>query len=248
LQIIKRVHYANVLRSVSDRDEPDFKVLRYLVTAAQSVADIGANVGIYTKFLSDLVSESGCVCSVEPIPSTFTLLQSNVKKFNMRNVALRNCAISSFDGTVVMQVPKYKSGGENFYEARIVSAARDNSLKQVEVPCLTIDSLLSDVPVSFIKCDVEGHELSAVKGAAQTINKLRPAWLIELSGNPDEPHSPSRETIRMLTEGGYQPCWFDGTQLRLRNIGDRSVNYFFLTSDHVAFLRSRYCPYLAPGL
>jgi FkbM family methyltransferase len=244
LQIIKKVHYAKVLRSISDRDEPDFKVLRYLVTPTQSVADVGANIGIYTKFLSDLVSESGHVYSVEPVPSTFALLLSNVKKLGLRNVELKNCAISSSDGSVTMQVPKYKFGGENFYEARVVGEAQVNSLKRVEVPCFTIDSLFYELPVSFIKCDVEGHELNVIKGAMRTIQKFRPAWLIELSGSPDEAQSTSHETIRILTEGGYQPYWFDGIHLRLRNAGDQSVNYFFLTPKHVSILRERGCPFL----
>ena len=64
-----------------------------------------------------------------------------------------------------MQVPKYEWGGENFYAARIVQGQTDNSLRCVVIPSTTIDLLFTELPSSihFIKCDVEGHELSCIK-------------------------------------------------------------------------------------
>jgi FkbM family methyltransferase len=242
LHIAKKIHYARVLSSVSERDELDFKVVRFLVSEGQSVADIGANFGMYTKYLSDLVGASGHVYSVEPLPSTFDLLRSNVKKLKLSNVELTNCAISSSDGSVSMEVPKYKSGGENFYEARVVTRTDDRSLRRVDVSCSTVDSLFSGLPISFIKCDVEGHELNCVKGAARTIHNLKPAWLIEISGNPDDDKSSAYQTFRILRESGYEAFWFDGTNLRARCSLDKSVNYFFLTTEHLGVLQQRGFP------
>lgn len=65
---LRRWHYRRVLRSSTDADEPDLKVVRELVEPGITAVDLGANIGIYTKALSDLVGPSGKVISVEPIP------------------------------------------------------------------------------------------------------------------------------------------------------------------------------------
>ena len=103
----------------------------------------------------------------------------------------------------------------------------------------TINSLFSDLDhdISFIKCDAEGHELRCVKGATGIIKKSKPSWLIEISGDPDDPESAASETFRLLNRESYEAFWFDGESLRKRNTGDRSVNYFFLSAMHLQALR-----------
>jgi FkbM family methyltransferase len=239
LHFVKKIHYARVLHSISEKEEPDLQVLKYLVGAGECVADLGANIGVYTKYLSEIVGPSGQVFSVEPIPLTFDILRSNVRKLGSKNIELRNCAISDTNGLVTMEVPKYDSGGENFYESRIVCEQADNDLRTVVIPASTIDSLFSGRPVHFIKCDTEGHELCCIQGAMRTIRASKPSWLIEISGNPDDETSSAYETFQILRESGYEAFWFDGTNLRARSLLDTSVNYFFLTSEHRQELKSK---------
>jgi FkbM family methyltransferase len=244
LHFIKKIHYARVLRSISETDEPDLRVLKHFVSPGHHVADLGANIGIYTKCLSELVGTSGRVHSVEPIPLTFDILRSNVRKFRLRNVELKNCAISDSDGNVTMEVPRFDGGGENFYGARIVSGHTGRSCRQAVVPSYTVDSLFSELesPIHFIKCDVEGHELSCLRGAVRTIQSSKPAWLIEISSRPDDEKSTSYQTFRLLRESQYQAYWFDGSRLRVYRAGDTSVNYFFLRAEHLRVLRERDFP------
>ena len=44
---------------------------------------------------------------------------------------------------------------------------------------ITIDSLLHDLPVSFIKLDVEGYEHKAIKGGLNTIQLYKPILCVE---------------------------------------------------------------------
>jgi len=242
LQFAKKVHYVRVLRRVTESDEPDLKVLKVLVEPGQFVADIGANIGVYTKYLSERVGPSGRVISVEPIPPTFDILHSNVRKLGLNSVETKNYAISDTDGQVRMEVPKYDSGGENFYGAHIGSGGV-GPMRSFVVPAITVDALLSAVPlVHFIKCDVEGHELNCIRGALKTIARSKPAWLIEISGDIDDERLSSYQTSRILGNNGYGTYWFDGTTLRLRCPGTKSVNYFFLTASHLERLRQKGFP------
>ncbi|ABF41846.1 Methyltransferase FkbM [Candidatus Koribacter versatilis Ellin345] len=44
----------------------------------------------------------------------------------------------------------------------------------LEVECVTLDSVLGDAPVSYLKLDVEGFELPTLRGAAQSIRRNKP--------------------------------------------------------------------------
>ncbi len=235
---LKKVHYVRSLRSFS---ENDVDVVKSLVNPGEYVIDIGAHVGWYTKVLSEQVGENGQVYSIEPIPITFELLSFCVKKLKLRNVRLLNCGISEKDGSALMEIPQYRTGGENFYQARIVNEEMiDQSFKHYEIDLKSIDSLflsLSD-RITFIKCDVEGHEFSVIRGAAKFLANSKPAWLVEVSGNPDDHYSEYHALFEYLTRRGYTAYWYDGESLRERSLGVKSINYFFLTPYHLNIFKA----------
>ncbi len=238
LQRLKKIHYARTLRTLSEREEPDLLVLRHLILPGDRVADVGANFGVYTKAFADLVGPQGRVFSIEPVPQTYELLCANVRSLRLDRVQTFNLAISGADGWVQMEIPRYPTGGENFYEARIIRDGDHPEFRTVTVPTRTLDTLLlAEQPsLDFIKCDVEGHELRCLRGASELLKRVKPGWLIEISGNPDVPGSNASEVFHLMGIRGYEAFWFDGTRLRYRQVGDRSVNYFFLTERHLARL------------
>ena len=80
---------------------------------------------------------------------------------------------------------------------------------------------------------LRAHELAVVKGARTVIEKFKPAWLIEVSHDPDEIGSPSNELFSILRSYDYKIFWLNGDNLVERAARDRSVNYFFLTAEQV---------------
>ncbi len=232
----KKYHYARFLKTIPQDYEPDARVLKYFVNAGDVAIDIGANIGVYTSALSRLVGEHGAVYSIEPIPNTFDILQSNIKKLKLENVTLINCGASDKDSTVVMEIPKFSSGAENYFQARVLDNDEhdDGTLRRYKIKMTSIDSLLNDEPrtISFIKIDVEGHELPAIEGAMQVIRKSKPAMLIEVSGDPELESSPAHSLFKALKQEGYGPYLLKDDRLQQRKSGDKSVNYFFLTQSH----------------
>src|SRR5580704_3915250 len=152
LQKLKKIHYAKALRAASENGEPDLKIVRHLVRPGNHVIDIGANFGLYTKFLSELVEPNGRVYSIEPIPLTYEILTSNLRRLKLRNVEPFNLAISEDEGEVCMEIPRYASGGENFYEARIVEPSKAESFRTVGVDSRPLDVLFGHLRnIDFIK-------------------------------------------------------------------------------------------------
>lgn len=56
----------------------------------------------------------------------------------------------------------------------------------VEIPCDSMDHILKDVPVTFIKMDIEGAELNALKGAKEMILKYKPKLAISVYHKPED--------------------------------------------------------------
>jgi FkbM family methyltransferase len=236
LRLAKKVHYLAAVRAFSEHDERELLVVRRLVRRGDHVADIGANVGWYTRVLSELVGGKGRVFSIEPIPETFELLSFCVRRLRLTNVTLFNCAGSDREGKSLMRVPQYDTGGENFYQATLVSADAPRERSQrYEVTCRSLDSLLGGVSggISFVKCDVEGHELAVIRGAGKLIADFKPALLVEVSGNPDDGSSDAAALFELLEKQEYRAWLLDRGRIRRRRAGDTSVNYFFLTQSHV---------------
>lgn len=61
-------------------------LLRQLIQPGMTVVDVGANIGIYTRFFSGLAGVSGRVHAFEPAPSNFERLQENAE--HLANVSL----------------------------------------------------------------------------------------------------------------------------------------------------------------
>ena len=237
---LKSIHYVRALRAFSEVDEPDLKVVRQLVRPGETVWDVGANVGWYTKTLSELVGSQGAVVALEPIHETFSLLSSCVKRLGLNNVRLMNVGASDRDSTGVMWVPEYETGGDNFYRARIVDESQNlGHVVRLPVALRALDSIALEIPgrVEFVKCDVEGHELELVRGADRLIKERQAAWLIEISSDPDEEGSCARKIFEIFLKSQYSVWWLDGRVLRRRQQGQRALNYFFLLPRHVAAMK-----------
>lgn len=226
-QSVRKIHYLKVLKYF--RKTPELIFLNSLVKQGDTAVDIGANVGVYTKCLSELVGLEGHVFSIEPIPSTFDILSFNKQKLKLDNVKLFNCAASDSNGEVGMFVPAYPNGGDNFYEAGI-AGKDDESKKIIKVKSYTLDSLLCDCrsKINFVKIDVEGHELKVLNGAENTIKKFTPIMLIEIKNDPEDRKSDAFQIFNLLGKMGYHAFILGGEKFKKYYPGVRSINYFFL--------------------
>lgn len=233
LEIQKYRHLQN-LKNISRDSDPDFKGIEKIVAPGDTVFDVGANMGFYTIFLSRLVGNRGTVISVEPVQSTFKLLQHMVNKLHLNNVRCFNMAMSSHAGTVKMEVPVSTSGEEDYYLARIVSEEKESSNRKIVTEVKTIDGIVGEqkLGVSFLKIDVEGHELKCLHGAKSLLEAQKPLILIEVWGNPDDESEEGRKTFVFLRQLGYTPYLWRNEEFHIRKTGELSVNYFFMAEHH----------------
>ena len=156
--------------------EPNtFEVFDIFVKEGMVVADIGANVGYFTRFLSKKVGEAGAVHAFEPIPPTFKTLQETIQINKLQNIVPVNKAITDRNGSVTMFL------SSSHYMASVdVNWATDKG-GEMEVPAVSLDfyfGSLGKYP-DFIKMDIEGGGVVALKGMRNCIIKHEPVLLLE---------------------------------------------------------------------
>jgi len=174
-QELKRLHFARKLRrGTFVTEEPEFARLSEWLGEGDWALDVGANIGHYTARMSQLVGRSGRVFAVEPIPRTFELLSANVTSLPLMNVSLVNAAASDHCGILGMAMPYFDHGLVNYYQARIVTDS-----PELQVLAIALDSLKLPESIRLIKVDVEGHELSALRGMKAIIECNRPTIIVE---------------------------------------------------------------------
>ncbi len=163
--------------------EPESRALQRFVGPGELVVDIGTNLGQYASRLSRLVGPTGKVIGFEAMPSTFQLARTILRGYD--NVELHNVALSSAAGTARMAQFRDAHGRlQSGLSAVLETAFLDDPCSVVEVPCATLDTMLESRQrrVTFIKCDVEGHELEVLRGAKQVLLADRPLILCEIPG------------------------------------------------------------------
>ena len=166
LQLVKRWHYCGLFDTASM--PPELSECRPHITLGDTVLDLGANLGIYSKFLSQLVGPGGQVHAVELMPETFCYLRHNVSA--LANVRCYHAGISNRTGIGCAIQPSRKYG--HIYRAHLAE-------KGQPAPVYRLDDLFPELSPTFIKCDVEGAELQVIEGAENLIGRCFPIWLME---------------------------------------------------------------------
>jgi FkbM family methyltransferase len=172
----------------SERQEIEFVRALLAKNPPACTWDVGANIGYWTLFFAGLHPPVGEIVAFEPDATNRNLLQMNIDRNHLKNVAVRACGLSDHVGTATFHVDAM-TGSTGSLEARhdFIGKHYGALSQMVEVEISTIDNEIANgrTPPQFIKIDVESHELSVLKGAQQTLGEIRPTMIMEVSTNHD---------------------------------------------------------------
>lgn len=176
---LRRWHFrTQIARNRFESDEPEYHRLHEWVAPGDWVVDVGANVGHFTKRLSDLVGQDGRVIAFEPIAATFSILAANVRSFRFENVTLCNLAASDSVGLARFSMPRFHSGLPNYYQASMTASQEDGTIQAASL-IMPLDHLVQGQRVSLVKVDAEDHELEVLKGLSGVLAASRPTLIVE---------------------------------------------------------------------
>lgn len=148
-------------------------LLNYVLKPGDTFVDVGANLGFYARMASALVGETGHVYTFEPLPAASRLLRMNTA--DLINVTLDHDALSDHEGVSEFFVRDHGDAS---------SLIADGIGRPIQVPLSTLDRKVAGGAVGasridFIKIDVEGAELSVLRGAVNTIQVHQPIVYFE---------------------------------------------------------------------
>lgn len=147
------------------------------IIKAETVFDIGANIGYVSIFLSKK-HENMSVHAFEPVKMTFDMLTTNLRNNDVDNVTVHNIGLSDKKGEFTFFY--YPAGSVN---ASMTDLSGREDVQEVLCHTDTLDAVFADSgekKLDFVKCDVEGAELMALKGGEKTIARCKPVIFAEL--------------------------------------------------------------------
>ncbi len=152
------------------------RFLQSCVKQGWAVCDVGANIGYFTMLFSKLVGRTGLVHAFEPATPTYAKLLKNSKLNHAENVQTHRLALGCKKGAV----PFVWGATGNSGKGRLgCSAAADE-----QVSVVTLDEFVEQHDLhrlDLVKVDIEGSELSFLRGAFNTLHRFQPVILIEIN-------------------------------------------------------------------
>lgn len=162
----------------------EMSLVASLLTPGMTIVDGGANNGQYTLIAALAVGPRGHVLAFEPVPENFAKLEHHVRLNRLDNVVLYRTAL--WDQAAKLQFARPKGYDDN---AGTWGTGIADAPGYLDVDAVAFDDLALPPgagPVGFIKLDVEGSELHALRGLRRTIERDQPLLFVELSRRATE--------------------------------------------------------------
>lgn len=194
-------------RSFSEKFETKEEAFwRGLDLKGKVVYDVGAFHGILTLFFA---SRAARVISYEPNSRNQARLGENIRLNGLKNVLVRPMGIGSAPGSGTLVFAPLMSGGGSL-EEKTVEQLKKSRVAPVseEIRITTLDQDIEGQSLprpDFIKIDIEGWEIEALRGAGKTLAAHKPALFLEMHGETmREKKRKVSEIVNFLTEANYE--------------------------------------------
>lgn len=176
----------------------DMAFLLHLLREDDYFFDVGANVGSYTLLASGVAKAKSV--TIEPVPSTFTLLNQNVTLNKLEDrVSLIHAGVGAKKGSIAFSCNEDTTN-------HVLAKNEIGAIDSIQVPVITIDSLLTQGSPLLIKMDVEGYETEALKGMEDALESSSlKAIIIELNGSGKRYGFNEKNIHKLLISRNFAP-------------------------------------------
>lgn len=208
------------------------------------VLDLGANIGYFTLIFSRLAGPEGKIFAFEPDPTNFSILKENIKINNCFNVVLIQKAVADKNKKGFIYLSEENKGDHRIYDS-------GDKRRKIEIETASLDNYFknSKQKINFIKMDIQGAEILALRGMSQLL-KSNKQWLKILAefwpyGFRKADTKPA-EFFEILKKYGF--CFFKNSESNpepqpLKDIPSFLKNCLFKKEDEAMSIFATPCKY-----
>jgi len=192
---------SSTLYCTRKREEDMIQLIKNNLPAVGDIIDCGSNIGFYPILASQLAKENQKIVCIEPDPRNYRVLELN-KQFISKNSIFLNCSASDKRKTSMLDI----SDASNLN--KIIREDNHQGNKFITTECYTIDDIVRtyELKPSFLRMDIEGHEVEVLSGMKHTLKNAEGKLIIFFELHPEQyskSHSLESELLWMF-ENGYK--------------------------------------------
>jgi FkbM family methyltransferase len=165
--------------------------------------DLGSNIGQYSLYPAKKFGARVSVYAFEPQCINYSLLNKNIHLNKLeKNVTAYGVAVSGENGFSKLYIPKFIAGGNRSQFGKEDLATMKKTASHIQgMFGVTLDDLWLEwgLPCpNYIKIDVDGIEISIIRGAGKTLrNPALRSVIIELGTEEEQ-----EEAVKLMEEAG----------------------------------------------
>jgi len=212
-----RDYASNSIYFFGDYDPLMTSVVRHFVREGQTAFDIGTDRGWFSLLMGSSVGDSGEVHAFEALPTNAARLRNNIALNRMSWVRIQEGAVCDQAGTATFQLPTLDvlQDYPDVQHCSGVGYLTDvSSANTITVPTVTLDDYVAQHEIQridFMKIDIEGAEVSALRGATRLLERRRPILAVEYNRMALHRAGTSMQELDQLLENlSYDRFEFNG--------------------------------------
>jgi FkbM family methyltransferase len=164
-------HFGSFLLTMHDSYVKSVYEESYKLREGDVVIDLGASVGTFTVKAAKAVGEKGETIAVEPEVAHLKLLRKNIEENGLQNVTVIPKGVWSSREQRKLYLSQDTDVQHSLYSQNSQGTQFSEAFEYIELD--TLDNLLQELGIQgidFIKMDIEGAEVEALKGMKQTLS------------------------------------------------------------------------------
>lgn len=168
--------------------------------------DVGAHKGGYTAWMAHRVGPRGRVLAFEPQMRVAGPTAASLAAAGLSSARVYAAAVSDTSGIARLAFVPSTAHGATLNGLDLPEA------QSMDVPTVALDDIVEEdrVPrLDFVKIDVEGHEMSVLRGLSRSIDRFHPPLLVEIEARLHESgDDPIEDARALLAPKGYEAFFF----------------------------------------
>jgi FkbM family methyltransferase len=210
-----------------------YAVYRGVTRPGDVCIDAGANLGLHTLPLAQLVGATGRVFAFEPIPYYARMIRKAKESLNLEQIRIVNKALYCEEIETEFHWLKARPGMSGIKRRPGPDSAEP--LEVIQVSTVRLDTFVERQNmqrVNFIKMDIEGAEYHALSGGVKTLTRFRPVVVFEGAGEyPARLYGYTKDDFFDLFEtAGYRLMDLFGQPFTRDDWGVQSFTWYFVAT------------------